>query len=112
MSDTESSAKNEGLLTSVAESIGSALGNLAEKASAAQKSIGKSTARIVDSVTHSKRKNSGSKRKASAASKRKSAPKKKAKVSAKKSTASRTAKSRRAAPKSGSKRTARPKRAR
>jgi predicted amidohydrolase YtcJ len=99
MSDTESSAKNEGLLTSVAESIGSALGNLAEKASAAQKSIGKSTARIVDSVTHSKRKSTASKRKTTA-SKRKPAPKKKAKVSAKKSTASRTAKSKRPAPKS------------
>jgi hypothetical protein len=110
MSDTESSAKNEGLLTSVAESIGSALGNLAEKASAAQKSIGKSTARIVDKVTHSNSKRAASKRKT--ASKRKPAPKKKAKISAKKSTASLTAKAKRSTPKRTSKRAARAKRAR
>ena len=49
------SEKDEGLLTSVAETIGSALGGLAAKASAAQKSLGKSTAAVVRKVTSSKR---------------------------------------------------------
>ena len=49
--DGNSSDKDQGLLTTVAESIGSALGNLAAKASAAQKSIGESTTAAVRKVT-------------------------------------------------------------
>ena len=45
--DVNSEDKDQGLLTTVAESIGTALGSIAAKASAAQKSIGKSTAAAV-----------------------------------------------------------------
>ena len=62
--DEKSPAKDEGLLVSVAESIGSTLGILVNKASAAQKSLGKtaaSTARKITSAKRSKRA-SGTKR--------------------------------------------------
>ena len=51
MADDDNSAdKDQGLLTTVAETIGTALGSIAAKASAAQKSIGKSTAAVVRKV--------------------------------------------------------------
>lgn len=62
MTDADKSPeKDEGLLVSVAESIGSTLGSLAAKASAAQKSFGKSTAAVVRKVAPAKRKTSGKK---------------------------------------------------
>jgi hypothetical protein len=86
MTDENSADKDQGLLTTVAESIGSALGNLAAKASAAQKSIGESTAAAVRKVTPSKRKSphrkpaksktrsSAKKRKAAAKSRKRARP--------------------------------------
>lgn len=52
----DKSGKDEGLLVSVAESIGSTLGSLAAKASAAQKSIGSSTKAAIRNVSPAKRK--------------------------------------------------------
>jgi hypothetical protein len=81
--DANSADKDQGLLTTVAESIGSALGTLAAKASAAQKSMGKSTAAAVRKVTPSKRKSPGRKsvksKSRSGAKKRKPAAKRAAK---------------------------------
>jgi hypothetical protein len=50
-----SSTKGEGLLTNVAETIGSTLGALAAKASAAQKSLGKATSAMVSKATSKRR---------------------------------------------------------
>jgi hypothetical protein len=81
--DSNSADKDQGLLTTVAESIGSALGTLAAKASAAQKSMGNSTAAAVRKVTPSKRKSPGRKsvksKSRSGAKKRKPAAKRAAK---------------------------------
>lgn len=53
--DEKSPAKDEGLLVSVAESIGSTLGILVNKASGAQKSLGKSAASTARKITAAKR---------------------------------------------------------
>jgi hypothetical protein len=58
VSDSTKSGKEEGLLVSVAESIGSTLGSLAAKASAAQKSLGSSTSEVLRKVSPPKRKSS------------------------------------------------------
>jgi hypothetical protein len=53
---TNSSGKDEGLLKSVAETIGSTLGTLAAKASAAQKTLESSTNEVIRKVSPAKRK--------------------------------------------------------
>jgi hypothetical protein len=86
VTDAEKSpVKDEGLLVSVAESIGSTLGTLVAKASAAQKSFGKSakatTQKVIGSGRPARRKRIGGNRRAKRRAKSINKPEK-AKVSA------------------------------
>jgi hypothetical protein len=70
-------AKDEGLLVSVAESIGSTLGILVNKASAAQKSLGKSaasTARKIRAAKGGKRAAAGKSKSGKRSAKRRTKP--------------------------------------